>query len=243
MVVSYDGTDWHGGSLKMELLLGNGYIDLVEVWGSEEGIIESARMSTGKGFKGWEEDEKLLQFLYRNKHTSPFEMAGATFEVKAPIVVFREWHRHRTQSYNEFSARYSVLPDENYLPTLEQVRRRCAEAVTSSNKQASSFRMPTDVEIEDWIGKTELAFRLSQEAYDYALSVGIPKELSRLPVPVARFSKMRASANLLNWLRFLELRTSPRAQWEIRQYALAISRILESVFPRTLSLFKEEGFR
>jgi len=100
-------------------ILDHGYIQQVDAWGSDEAIIEAARMSTGKGFLGWGSaerpgDEKLLRFLYENKHATPFEMAGLTIEVQAPIFVFREWHRHRTQSYNEMSARYAPLPDLNY---------------------------------------------------------------------------------------------------------------------------------
>src|SRR6185295_451000 len=99
------------------LVLDRGYVRLVDVWGSDRTIIEAARMSTGKGFLGWGDegkpgDEKLLRFLWENKHATPFEMAGATFEIEAPIFVFREWHRHRTQSYNEMSARYTPLPDK-----------------------------------------------------------------------------------------------------------------------------------
>src|SRR5690349_15994092 len=98
-------------------VLDHGTVSVVEFWGSEERIIEAARMSTDKGFRGWEEDQKLLSFLYRNHHMTPFEMCGAIFEIKAPIFVFREWHRHRTQSYNEMSARYIPIPDEHYMPT------------------------------------------------------------------------------------------------------------------------------
>jgi len=74
-------------------VLDHGYVSLVETWGSDESIVEAARMSTGKGFQGWDKDEKFLKFLYDNKHSTPFEMAGAIFEIKAPIFIFREWHR------------------------------------------------------------------------------------------------------------------------------------------------------
>src|SRR3990172_2230213 len=115
----------------MTRVLDAGYIELVEHWGSDERIIEAARMSTGKGFQGWDKDEKLLAYLYNNKHATPFEMAGMVIEVKAPIFVFREWHRHRTQSYNEMSARYIPLPDENYIPSVERLMMR-----GGTNKQA-----------------------------------------------------------------------------------------------------------
>src|ERR1041385_5991189 len=100
-------------------VLDHGYIQLIETWGSDERIVEAARISTNKGFLGWGTteapgDEKLLRYLYEHKHATPFEMAGMIVEVQAPIFVFREWHRHRTQSYNELSARYTLLPDTNY---------------------------------------------------------------------------------------------------------------------------------
>jgi thymidylate synthase (FAD) len=242
-------------------VLDHGYIKIVETWGSDERIIEAARMSTDKGFQGWgpihydycparydtaahcaceegprQGDEKLLRYLWVNHHATPFEMAGAIIEVQAPIFVFREWHRHRTQSYNELSARYTPLPDVNYVPTTD----RCI-AVTSSNKQAASLslRTPTHEEVLDWLWQLQHAYSVSQEVYARGLQIGIPKEVARLPVPVARYSRMRASANLRNWLSFLTLRMDLKAQYEIREYANSLRGMLLEIFPRTLSLFDE----
>src|SRR3970040_1122777 len=117
-------------------VLDYGYVDLIEHWGSDERIIESPRMSTGKGCQGGDKDEKLLRYLYEHKHTTPFEMAGMTIEVQAPIFVFREWHRHRTQSYNEMSARYAPLPELDYLPLPEHIHERAVSAASTKNKQA-----------------------------------------------------------------------------------------------------------
>src|ERR1700761_5591412 len=114
-------------------VLDHGYVELIETYGAgvagvfaerewndyECGIIEAARQSTQGSFRGWDQDEKLLKYLYAHKHTTPFEFAGMVVEVQAPIFVFREWHRHRTQSYNEMSARYSQLPDVFYIPSPE----------------------------------------------------------------------------------------------------------------------------
>lgn len=216
-------------------LLDHGYIELVDVWGSDERIIEAARMSTNKGFKGWGTpespgDEKLLKFLWDNKHTTPFEMAGMTIEVKAPIMVFREWHRHRTQSYNEMSARYIPLPDENYVPSKERI---IEGAQATRNKQASGVAPLHPMAIDDWLVALKHAYAGVQQVYEVGLSLGIPKELARLPVPVARYSRMRASANLKNWISFLALRCAPDAQWEIRQYANAVASLVMGHFPRT----------
>ncbi len=108
-------------------LLDHGYVRFVEDWGRgdagepEAGIIEAARQSTQGSFRGWESDQRLLAFLFSGKpqHATPFEFAGMVIEVQAPIFLFREWHRHRTQSYNEMSARYAPLPNLAYVPTVE----------------------------------------------------------------------------------------------------------------------------
>lgn len=223
----------------MKKILDHGYLQLVETWGSDERIIEAARMSTDKGFLGWgtpEEpgDERLLAYLMKNRHDTPFEMAGLVIEVQAPIFVFREWHRHRTQSYNELSARYTPMADVNYMPTVD----RCL-VVNSANKQAgkASDNELTHENVIAWLYQLDEAYRFAQDAYQFGLDVGIPKELARLSVPVARYSRMRASANLRNWLAFLTLRQAPNAQYEIRVFANALGEIIAEKFPRTWELF------
>jgi len=220
-------------------VLDSGYVQLIETWGSDARIIEAARMSTGKGFQGWDTDAKLLAYLYNNKHATPFEMAGMVIEVKAPIFVFREWHRHRTQSYNEMSARYIPLPDENYRPTVNRVQLN-----GGTNKQAQGIAVAaevTEAAAQDWLARLDALYTCAQAVYEDGLKLGVPKELARLPVPVARYSRMRASANLRNWLAFLTLRMAPNAQWEIRQFAAAVGQIVRERFPRTWDLFEAAG--
>lgn len=224
-------------------LLDHGYIKLIENWGSDETIVSSARMSTGKGFKGWDLDEKFLSFLYNNKHMTPFEMAGVTIEVKAPIFVFREWHRHRTQSYNEMSARYIPLPDENYVPTVERILMAVENSKETKNKQEQArtfFGMFSERDALEYQKSLTYMYESQQVLYDNALAFGIPKELARIHLPVGRYSVMRASANLRNWLAFLTLRNDPAAQHEIRVYAEALQGILEGIYPRTMKLFNDE---
>lgn len=265
----------HDWGCKMTQVLDKGYVRLVESWGSDESVIEAARMSTGKGFNGWGSecpdcggtghglpymsdaglesdpchacsgaggtvgDEKLLAYLYNNKHHTPFEMAGMIIEVKAPIFVFREWHRHRTQSYNEMSARYIPLPDENYIPSIERLMAG-ANTVTS-NKQAQGSGGLDLLHATRWRYDLEQLYIDAQAIYEEGISIGVPKELARLPVPVARYSRMRASANLRNWLAFLTLRSHESAQWEIREYANAVGALIEEKFPQTWKLFKQGG--
>lgn len=256
-------------------ILDHGFINAVETWGSDERIVEAARMSTGKGFLGWgptEEpcgcgsgmescaadafspggkrvcskcagartiskagDEKLLAYLWEHKHATPFEMAGLVIEVQAPIFVFREWHRHRTQSYNEMSARYVPLPDVNYIPTVERLLIN-----SKTNKQAGTIKGAAEL-TESGAESFRIALRKSYEAsealYQEALAAGVPKELARIMLPVGRYSRMRASTNLRNWLAFLTLRMDAGAQWEIRQYAHAVGAMIAVQFPRTWELF------
>ena len=247
-------------------LLDHGYIEVVEHWGADERIVEAARMSTGKGFLGWGGDcpdgvligtaglqhdtecrckgtgkligdEKLLRYLYENRHATPFEMAGLVIEVQAPIFVFREWHRHRTQSYNEMSARYTPLPDLNYIPTVERLLIN-----SKTNKQAGTVKGAAEL-TESAAESFRIALRKSYDAaqalYEEALAAGVPKELARIHLPVGRYSRMRASANLRNWLAFLTLRMDVAAQWEIRQYANAVGSFIAERFPRTWPLFSE----
>ena len=218
-------------------VLDHGFVRLIECWGSDERVIEAARMSTNKGFQGWDTDEKLLAYLYNNKHSTPFEMAGLVLEVKAPIFVFREWHRHRTQSYNEMSARYVPLPDENYVPRVDRIM---SGAAPTGNRQAAGMVEPASPpRMTEWVARLVNLYAEAQAVYAEGLELGVPKELARLSVPVARYSRMRASANLRNWLAFLTLRMSPNAQWEIRQYANAVGTLVAERFPRTWSLFEK----
>jgi thymidylate synthase (FAD) len=248
-------------------VLDHGYLKLVDCWGrdgiesavGDEAIIAAARMSTGKGFLGWGPkhtdecfrradpnspclgcppgDEKLLKFLWENKHATPFEMAGMTVEVMAPIFVFREWHRHRTQSYNEMSARYVPLPDVNHVPTVDRLLLN-----SKSNKQAGTIAGAEELtpEVAE-LDRRELAEEWARQEsfYQRRLKRGVPKELARTHIGTGRYSRMRASANLRNWLGFVTLRSAPAAMWEIRQYSDALHKLLAEAFPRTLSLFDE----
>jgi len=256
-------------------ILDQGYAQLIEHWGSDERIIESARMSTAKGFLGWGPkhapecehqravdafakvrspdfisddiactctpgpgDEKLLKFLWDHQHCTPFEMAGLTIEVKAPIMVFREWHRHRVPfGYNEMSARYVPLPDENYVPTIHRVLM--ANQATTNKQAQGSGRALTEDDVIRWLAALEDAYDEAQRVYELGLRLGVPKELARLCVPVGRYSAMRATGNLRGWLGFLKLRGAPGAQWEIQQYAHAVAAMVKDRFPRTYEVARQ----
>lgn len=235
----------------------------------EAGIIEAARQSTQGNFRGWNKwfcsecgltldykpqsnekhfipqqcngkftsDNGLLQYMFNNKHSTPFEFCGMVIEVKAPIFVFREWHRHRTQGYNEMSARYAPLPDDNYIPSLDRLF-----LTQKKNKQAQALdgKELTKEKAAQWFGGLDALYAYAEQLYQEGLDSGVPKELARIILPVGRYSQMRATANLRNWLGFLTLRDHPDAQWEIQQYAKAVGQIIEECFPLTYKLHKGE---
>jgi len=214
-------------------VLDTGYVRLVETWGSDERIVEAARMSTGGGFRGWPGDERLLRYLWDHRHTSPFEMAGLIVEVRAPLFVFREWHRHRTQSFNELSGRYVAMPDDDYTPTLDRVM--ASQSTTNRQAQGSGAEL-TEGDAHAWLDELGSLYDHAQQVYASGLRAGVARELARLAVPVARYSVMRASATLRNWLGFLSLRQDESAQWEIRQYAHAVAALVVEHFPRTAAV-------
>lgn len=223
-------------------ILDNGYVRLILKYGSDQDVIEDARMSTDKGFLGWENDLRLLNFLYANRHMTPFEGSGMKIEIKAPIMVFREWHRHRTQSYNEMSGRYTEIPDEHYVPSVERIIDAAIQAAASKNKQQTATHAPEIINVA-WAEavRSQIIYvqKRQQESYQDLLKSGVPKELARINMPLSRYSKMRATANLRNWIAFLTLREDASAQWEIRQYARAVAGLIGEHFPKTWGLYVE----
>jgi thymidylate synthase (FAD) len=216
-------------------VLDHGHVRLVDHMGSDLSIVRSARVSYDAEWRTGEDegkDAKLIAYLVKNRHTSPFEAVSFTFDVKAPIFVLRQWHRHRTWSYNEVSARYAELPEEFYIPDLEQITTQSA-----SNKQMrTNERHPS---AEDWRncmrGHNEVTFDL----YRAMLRDGVPRELARSVLPVATYSRMFATVDLHNLMHFLKLRLHEHAQYEIRVYAAAMLKLVEPIVPVAAAAFRE----
>ena len=216
-------------------VLDHGLVRLIDHMGSDLSIVRNARVSYDAEWRTGDDagkDEKLIHYLYKNKHTSPFEAVQFTFEVKAPIFVFRQWHRHRTWSFNEISARYAELPSEYYVPEIEQITTQ-----HTSNKQ-----MRTDqthhaaAEAREMIDSAcEWAF----STYKYLITMGIPRELARGVLPVNTYSHMFATVDLHNLFHFLRLRLHEHAQYEIRVYAEAMLALIEPIVPVAVAAFRE----
>src|SRR3989304_4386412 len=216
-------------------VLNHGLVRLVDHLGSDLAIVRNARVSYNAEWRSGEEagkDEKLIHYLLKNGHTSPFESVQFTFEVKAPIFVFRQWHRHRTWSYNEVSARYSQLPEEFYVPEQRHITTQ-----SKDNKQ-----MRTDVEHPLAHMFAENIRQQCADAFDlYKLLIrdGCPRELARGVLPVNTYSHMFASVDLHNLFHFLRLRLHEHAQYEIRVYAEAMLFLVEPVVPVAIAAFRE----
>lgn len=218
-------------------VLDHGYVKVVDALGDDEFIVESARMSTTGSFRGWETDHSMLDHMYRNRHSSPFEFGYLVIEVQAPILVFRQWHRHRTLSVSEQSARYCSLPDLCYVPELDRLQEQ-----SSVNKQASSGT-PLSLESAARIRQQMRQDQIESHAhYEMYLESGLARELARNNLPVSQYSRMRAAGNLRNWLHFLGLRMDPHAQEEIRAYATEVGELISKIWPRTYNFFLEYDF-
>jgi thymidylate synthase (FAD) len=203
-------------------VLDKGELTLVDSMGSDLSVVRAARISNGAALPEWRgaPDEKLIRFLAKNGHMSPFEHAVFQFYVKAPIFVVREWQRHRTFSYNERSGRYKEFEADFYIP---QTWRR----PDPENKQ-SSIDYGTDTHATSRYKDSCIE---SYTHYNNLLDLGVAREMARMVLPLSMYTEFIVTGNLRNWMHFLDLRDSPEAQWEIRQYAQAIAEILREQVP------------
>lgn len=214
-------------------VLDHGLVRLVDSMGSDLSISRNARVSYDAAWRAGDDegsDKRLINYLYANGHNTPFEAVTATFEIKAPIFVFRQWHRHRTQSYNELSARYKELPETFYVPELDQITTQ-----SKDNKQMrTNIPNPKAAKIRSIIHKQNMS---SFTEYHKLLNAGCPREIARSVLPVGTYSHMFATANLFNWFRFLDERLHPHAQYEICVYAQAILLELKKIAPVATEAF------
>lgn len=225
--------------MKKISCLDKGFVCLVDVMGDDSSIVQAARVSYGSGTKSVRDDEKLIRYMMRNRHTSVFEQCVLKFHVKAPLFVFRQWHRHRTMSYNELSARYSKIDAEFYVPE----ENKCT-GQSKTNKQGGSdeyIDCPFKEEVldgdvvrsfnETWHETYSQKQADDYDFYEKSIDAGLRRELARISLPVSMYSEMYATVNLHNLFHFLKLRTDSHAQYEMRVFAEAIEEIVKDKFP------------
>lgn len=227
----------HGSNTKIDVLPAidgtPGFVRLIDHMGNDLSIVRSARVSYDADWRTGEDegkDEKLINYLWKNKHTSPFEAVSFTFEVKAPIMVFRQWHRHRTWSYNEISARYTELDEGFYLPDYKQITTQSTDnkqmRTTTQHPKAFNYQL----EIKH---ACDSAFRI----YKHMLAGGVPRELARGVLPVFTYSRMFATVDLHNLFHFIRLRDHDHAQYEVRVYAKAMKDLIQPIVPFAVKAF------
>jgi thymidylate synthase (FAD) len=195
-------------------------------------IVQSARVSYGQGTKQVSEDRGLVRYLMRHRHSTPFEMVELKFHVVMPIFVARQWIRHRTANVNEYSARYSIVPDRFYRPSVEDIRQQSA-----TNRQGGDA--PVDV------GTAEQFLQLldrAEENYAEYLKLteqGLAREIARAALPVSVYTEWYWKCDLHNLFHFLSLRMDPHAQIEIQDYARAMYRLLKPIAPVACEAFED----
>lgn len=213
-------------------VLDHGYVRLVESMGSDISVVRNARVSYDATPRKDGSDEKLIRYLWKNSHTSPFEAVTFTFDIACPIFVARQWMRHRTWSYNEISARYSKLSEKYYVPLPDHITTQ-----SESNKQMRTTLVhPNADNIRD---KMDAANRAAFLVYYALINEGVPRELARTVLPVSTYTNFFCTVNLSNLFKFIVLRDHHHAQPEIQEYAKALMTLVEPIVPVCCQAFRE----
>ena len=212
-------------------VLDKGFVRLVDIMGNDTSIVEAARVSYGGGTKTPEQDEKLIAYLMKHEHWSPFEMCEYKVHVKAPIFVERQWFRHRIGSFNSISGRYVELKEEFYIPAFFRKQSK-------SNKQGSSGMLDPDHDTKFVGGYTAMCNNAFQ-CYELLLEAGVAKEMARMVLPVSTYTEFYWKVNLRSLFNFLKLRLDEHAQQEIRDYAIVLQKIVAQNNPIAWRFFAE----
>ncbi|ARB05725.1 FAD-dependent thymidylate synthase [Synechococcus virus S-ESS1] len=238
-------------------VLDHGMIRVVDYMGNDASIVQAARVSYGDGTKTPSDDRSLIRYLMRHRHTTPFEMCEVKLHVKLPIFVARQWIRHRTASVNEYSARYSILANEFYIPEARDIQPQ-----SKSNHQGRGGKLPEAVRfsmVETIRQHSEASYQLYEELFTgwpwfhpdgtrtesnepieaHDQEHGMARELARMVVPPNIYTEWYWKVNLHNLLHFLSLRADPHAQMEIRAYAEVICDLVRQWCPVAFEAFED----
>jgi thymidylate synthase (FAD) len=227
-------------------VLDHGFVRVIDYMGSDAAIVQAARVSYGRGTKQTNQDRGLIRYLLRHWHTTPFEMCEIKLHVKLPIFIARQWIRHRTANVNEYSARYSILDKEFYVPASEHLA-----AQSSNNKQGRGEVLQG----EEARRALEIIKNDSENCYRHYMEMlnidelnnnpispdkqGLARELARMGLTLNYYTQWYWKIDLHNLLRFLMLRADPHAQYEIREYANTILDIVKNWVPFTYEAFMD----
>ena len=233
--------DVMGGSSRWEIPVhDHGLVALVDTMPrlvpegqtADSAIVQAARVSYGEGTKKISEDRGLIRYLLRHRHTTPLEMIEFKFHVVMPIFIARQWIRHRTANVNEYSARYSVVPDRFYIPSTDNIKQQ-----STSNRQGGD--QPIDAvtanEFLDYLDNCHTQYT----EYQKLLDKGVSRELARIGLPINAYTEWYWKCDLHNILHFLSLRMDSHAQQEIRDYANAMFALIKPIVPITCEAFTD----
>ena len=224
-----------------ETVLDKGFIEVLDHIGDDLTVANSARVSFGKRKNKYDKsDERLVTYLAKHKHFSPFRHLVVQFHIKAPEFVMRQWYKHvvgieTTSSYptkdhawNEISGRY-VPVEEYYVPSIWRQQ-------SEDNKQASAGEIDAQEKASE---KYHSALQIINHYYNSLLNLGVAKEQARVLLPLAAYTEVYWTASFQAIINFIELRDEPTAQWEIRQYAQTLKRIMFDIYPRTVNIWSK----
>lgn len=233
--------DAMGGAARWEIpVLDHGFVALVDCMPrlvpegktGDFAVVQAARVSYGQGTKQVSEDRGLVRYLMRHRHSTPFEMAEFKFHIAMPIFVARQWIRHRTANVNEYSARYSIVPDRFYRPGIEAVRKQ-----SKSNRQGGDEQIDAGT-AEDFLALLDKAEAMYQE-YLQLSERGVARELARMALPVSVYTEWYWKCDLHNIFHFLSLRMDPHAQLEIQAFARAMYELVRPIVPIACEAFED----
>lgn len=217
---------------KQFSILNKGFVQLIDVMGNDTAIVNAARVSYGDGTKTVRDNENLIRYLLKHKHMTPFEMVQFKFHIKAPLFVVRQWMRHRTGSFNEVSARYSIIKTEFYEPKHSKIGTQ-----SKVNKQGREDCDFTRDELEFISNLINTSNNDAFNNYNNLLQHNVSREIARSVLPNALYTEFYWSVNLRNLLHFIELRIKDNAQYEIKVFAEILLDIVKIVVPQTYDAF------
>ena len=228
-------------------VLDRGFIRVVDYMGNDASVVQAARVSYGKGTKKKSEDNNLIRYLLRHKHTTPFEMCEIKLHIKLPIFIARQWIRHRTASVNEYSARYSILEDEFYFPKIENLSTQ-----STTNKQGGGNKIEEN-HAKVILKKLKEDSLRCYDSYKWMLNEendksyeknrkGLSRELARINLTLNTYTQWYWKIDLHNFMHFVNLRAEDHSQFEIREYGKTLIKILKSWAPLTYDAFMSYKF-
>ncbi len=222
---------------KVNPVLDHGFVRVIDYMGDDAAICQAARVSYGKGTKSVQNDEGLIRYLMRHWHSTPFEMCEIKLHVKLPVFVARQWIRHRTANVNEYSARYSILDREFYIPAPEQL---AAQSVINNQGRGETLSAEEAARVLEYLkGDAARCYDHYEEMIGHEGQQGLARELARMNLPANIYTQWYWKVDLHNLFHFLRLRADAHAQYEIRVYAEEICRLVADWVPAAYGAFED----